>query len=88
MIEASRLSKLYTRGVYALQDLSLTVEDGEFLTLRRISLLLSRSLQFVTILLVVEFQLGHLLLRDAGTATGPTSTLLTLHHQMLFRPQL
>ena len=33
MIEATRLSKLYSRGVYALRDLSLTVEKGEFLFL-------------------------------------------------------
>ena len=30
MIETHHLSKLYSRGLYALQDLSLTVEKGEF----------------------------------------------------------
>ncbi|MGB7219716.1 MAG: cell division ATP-binding protein FtsE [Vicinamibacterales bacterium] len=33
MIEATHLSKLYSRGVYALRDLSLTVDKGEFLFL-------------------------------------------------------
>ncbi len=33
MIEAVHLSKLYSRGVYALRDLSLTVDKGEFLFL-------------------------------------------------------
>jgi cell division transport system ATP-binding protein len=33
VIESSRLSKLYGRGVYALHDLSLTIEKGEFLFL-------------------------------------------------------
>ena len=33
MIEARHLSKLYSRGVYALRDLSLTVDKGEFLFL-------------------------------------------------------
>ena len=33
MVETSHLSKLYKRGVYALRDLSLTVEKGEFLFL-------------------------------------------------------
>ena len=33
MIESYHLSKLYKRGVYALRDLSLTVEKGEFLFL-------------------------------------------------------
>ena len=33
MIEAAHLSKLYNRGVYALRDLSLTIEKGEFLFL-------------------------------------------------------
>jgi cell division transport system ATP-binding protein len=33
VIEAAHLSKLYSRGVYALRDLSLTVEKGEFLFL-------------------------------------------------------
>ena len=30
MIETHHLSKFYSRGVYALLDLSLTVEKGEF----------------------------------------------------------
>ena len=30
MIESSHLSKLYNRGVYALRDLSLTIDKGEF----------------------------------------------------------
>jgi cell division transport system ATP-binding protein len=33
VVETSHLSKLYKRGVYALRDLSLTVEKGEFLFL-------------------------------------------------------
>ncbi len=33
MIETHNLSKLYNRGLYALQDLSLTVEKGEFVFL-------------------------------------------------------
>ncbi|HEX4346976.1 MAG TPA: cell division ATP-binding protein FtsE [Vicinamibacterales bacterium] len=33
MIEAQHLSKLYSRGVYALRDLSLTIDKGEFLFL-------------------------------------------------------
>ena len=33
MIESSHLSKLYNRGVYALRDLSLTIDKGEFLFL-------------------------------------------------------
>ena len=33
MIESYHLSKLYNRGVYALRDLSLTIEKGEFLFL-------------------------------------------------------
>ena len=33
MIETYHLSKLYSRGVYALRDLSLTVDKGEFLFL-------------------------------------------------------
>ena len=30
LIETYHLSKLYGRGVYALRDLSLTIEKGEF----------------------------------------------------------
>ncbi|OFW21899.1 MAG: cell division ATP-binding protein FtsE [Acidobacteria bacterium RIFCSPLOWO2_02_FULL_65_29] len=33
MIETSKLSKLYSRGVHALRDLSLTIDKGEFLFL-------------------------------------------------------
>lgn len=33
MIESVRLSKLYKRGVYAIRDLSLTIDKGEFLFL-------------------------------------------------------
>jgi cell division transport system ATP-binding protein len=33
VIEASHLSKLYSRGVYALRDLSITIDKGEFLFL-------------------------------------------------------
>lgn len=33
MIEAYHLSKLYSRGVYALRDLTLTIDKGEFLFL-------------------------------------------------------
>jgi len=33
VIEASHLSKVYSRGVYALRDLSLTVDKGEFIFL-------------------------------------------------------
>ena len=33
MIETSHLSKLYHRGIYALRDLSLTIDKGEFLFL-------------------------------------------------------
>jgi cell division transport system ATP-binding protein len=33
VIEASHLSKLYSRGVYALHDLTLTIDKGEFLFL-------------------------------------------------------
>ena len=33
MIETYHLSKLYNRGVYALRDLSLTVDKGEFIFL-------------------------------------------------------
>jgi cell division transport system ATP-binding protein len=33
LIEAHQLSKLYNRGVYALRDLSLTIDKGEFLFL-------------------------------------------------------
>ena len=33
MIETRHLSKLYSRGVYALRDLSLTIDKGEFLFL-------------------------------------------------------
>ena len=33
MIEANRLSKIYSRGVYALRDLSLRVDKGEFVFL-------------------------------------------------------
>ena len=33
MIEAAHLSKLYNRGVYALRDLTLTIDKGEFLFL-------------------------------------------------------
>ncbi len=33
MIEARRLSKIYSRGLYALQDLTLTVAKGEFVFL-------------------------------------------------------
>ena len=33
MIETHHLSKLYNRGVYALRDLSLTIDKGEFIFL-------------------------------------------------------
>ena len=33
MIEAQRVSKIYSRGVYALRDLSLTIDKGEFVFL-------------------------------------------------------
>ena len=33
MIEASHLSKVFSRGVYALRDLSLTIDKGEFIFL-------------------------------------------------------
>ena len=33
MIEAAHLSKLYSRGVYALRDLSLSINKGEFIFL-------------------------------------------------------
>lgn len=33
MVESSHLSKLYGRGVYALRDLSLTIDKGEFMFL-------------------------------------------------------
>ena len=33
MIEAHRLSKVYSRGVYALRELSLTIDKGEFMFL-------------------------------------------------------
>ena len=33
MIETYHLSKRYNRGVYALRDLSLTIDKGEFLFL-------------------------------------------------------
>ena len=33
MIETHHLSKLYSRGVYALRDLSLTIDKGEFVFL-------------------------------------------------------
>ncbi|HSL23297.1 MAG TPA: cell division ATP-binding protein FtsE [Vicinamibacterales bacterium] len=33
MIEASRISKVYSRGVYALRDLSLRIDKGEFVFL-------------------------------------------------------
>jgi cell division transport system ATP-binding protein len=33
VIESSHLSKLYSRGVYAIRDLSLTIDKGEFLFL-------------------------------------------------------
>ena len=33
MIEAAHLSKLYSRGVYALRDLSLSIDKGEFIFL-------------------------------------------------------
>ena len=33
MIETHHLSKFYSRGLYALQDLNLTVERGEFVFL-------------------------------------------------------
>jgi cell division transport system ATP-binding protein len=33
LIVASRLSKVYSRGIYALRDLSLTIDKGEFLFL-------------------------------------------------------
>ena len=33
MIETAHLSKLYSRGVYALRDLSITIDKGEFLFL-------------------------------------------------------
>src|SRR6185295_2449306 len=33
VIEAVHLSKLYSRGIYALHDLSLTIDKGEFLFL-------------------------------------------------------
>ena len=33
MIETQHLSKLYSRGVYALRDLSLTIDKGEFMFL-------------------------------------------------------
>lgn len=33
MIETNHLSKLYSRGVYALRDLSLTIDKGEFIFL-------------------------------------------------------
>ena len=33
MIEAFQLSKVYSRGVYALRDLSLTIDKGEFMFL-------------------------------------------------------
>jgi len=33
VIESQRLSKLYSRGVYALRDLSLTIDKGEFIFL-------------------------------------------------------
>ena len=33
MIETYHLSKLYSRGVYALRDLSLTIDKGEFIFL-------------------------------------------------------
>ncbi len=33
MIEAHRLSKVYSRGMFALRDLSLTIEKGEFMFL-------------------------------------------------------
>ena len=33
MIEAANLSKQYSRGVYALRDLSLSIDKGEFIFL-------------------------------------------------------
>ena len=33
MIETYHLSKLYNRGVYALRDLSITIDKGEFIFL-------------------------------------------------------
>ena len=33
MIESSHLSKVYRKGVYALKDLSLSIDKGEFLFL-------------------------------------------------------
>ena len=33
MIETFHLSKLYSRGVYALRDLTITIDKGEFLFL-------------------------------------------------------
>ena len=33
MIESSHLSKVYRKGVYALRDLSLSIDKGEFLFL-------------------------------------------------------
>jgi cell division transport system ATP-binding protein len=33
VIEAAHLSKLYSRGVYALRDLSLSIDKGEFIFL-------------------------------------------------------
>ena len=33
LIESHHLSKLYSRGVYALRDLSLTIDKGEFVFL-------------------------------------------------------
>ena len=33
MIEAQDVSKLYTRGIFALKDLSLRVDKGEFVFL-------------------------------------------------------
>jgi len=35
MIETSHLSKVYRKGVYALRDLSLNIEKGEFLFITR-----------------------------------------------------
>ena len=65
-----------------------TIQDRQFLALRRVRLLLSRALQFVPVLLVVELQLRHLLFRHTGTLSPATAALLALHHQMFFGTQL